>query len=104
MHPFEGSSGLGVRTVAITRGPSAKTVPVANDRSWIVGEDAWHWRQIANVTVDDAEESENRGLVGGDAVEIAHNHYAKENSAVRTSVLLRHRPNFYVSIANRCAI
>jgi hypothetical protein len=43
-------------------------------------------------------------LVGGDAVEIAHNHYAKENSAVRTSVLLRHRPNFYVSIANRCAI
>jgi hypothetical protein len=30
-----------------------------------------HWRQVADVSVDDAEERADRFLVGGDAVEIA---------------------------------
>jgi hypothetical protein len=38
----------------------------------IVGKDARHWRQIADVSVHDAEQRNDRGLVGGDAVEVAH--------------------------------
>jgi hypothetical protein len=37
-----------------------------------VREDTGHWRQIANIAVDDAEQRDDRGLVGGDVVEIAH--------------------------------
>jgi hypothetical protein len=43
---------------------------VAHDRSGIVGEDAGHRRQVADVSIYDAEQIDDRGLVGGDAVEI----------------------------------
>jgi len=33
---------------------------------------ARHWRQVADVVVDRAEEGDDGGLVGGDAVKIAH--------------------------------
>jgi hypothetical protein len=38
----------------------------------IVREDAGHRRQVADVTIDNTKERSNRGLVGGDAVEVAH--------------------------------
>jgi hypothetical protein len=33
-------------------------------------EHAGHWRQVADVTVDDAEQRDDRGLVRGDRIEI----------------------------------
>jgi hypothetical protein len=50
----------------------AHTARVAHDRGRVVQENARHWRQLADVAVDDAEQRANRFLVGGDAVEIAH--------------------------------
>src|SRR5215831_14186853 len=47
-------------------------VGVADDRRGIVREDARHRRQAADVAVDDAEQRDDRGLVGCDAVEVAH--------------------------------
>jgi len=38
----------------------------------IVGEDTRHRRQVADVAVDDAEQVDDRLLVRGDAVEVAH--------------------------------
>ncbi len=35
----------------------------------IVREDAGYWREVADVAVDHAEQGDDRGLVGGDAVE-----------------------------------
>jgi hypothetical protein len=49
--------------------PSAEQVIT---RSWIIREDAGHRLQVADLAVDDAEECEDGGLVGGDAVEVAH--------------------------------
>jgi len=50
----------------------ALTARVAHDRGRVVRENAQHWRQVADVAVDDAEQRADRFLVGGDAVEIAH--------------------------------
>jgi hypothetical protein len=44
---------------------------IANHRRWVVREHARHRRQIADVVVYHAEERDDRGLVGGDAVEVA---------------------------------
>ena len=38
----------------------------------IIGKDPRHRRQVADVAVDHPKERYDRGLVGGDAVEIAH--------------------------------
>jgi hypothetical protein len=45
-------------------------VGVARDRRGIVRKDAGHRRRVADVAVDHAEEREDGGLVGGDALEI----------------------------------
>ena len=45
---------------------------LADDRRGTIGKYTGHWRQIADVAVDHPEEGGDRGLVGGDAVEIAH--------------------------------
>jgi hypothetical protein len=45
---------------------------VADHWSWIVWEDAGHLREVADIAVDHAEEREDGGLVGRDAVEVAH--------------------------------
>jgi precorrin-3B methylase len=42
--------------------PSAEQVIT---RSWIIREDAGHRLQVADLAVDDAEECEDGGLVGG---------------------------------------
>jgi len=49
-------------------GPAAG---VADHRGRVVGKHARHRRQIADVTVDDAEQRDDRGLVGCDGIEIA---------------------------------
>ena len=54
-------------------------VSVAYHRGRVVGEDARHWRQVADVAVDHAKERNDGGLIRGDAVEIAH----KPNAADR---------------------
>src|ERR1700741_4722645 len=61
--PVLGGGGMPQRIVTIS-------VPA----SWrgVVREHARHWRQVADVAVDDAKESDNRGLVSSDAVKIAH--------------------------------
>ena len=46
-----------------------------NHRSRIVRKRAGHRREVAYVPIDDAEERDDRGLVGGDAVEVAHDGY-----------------------------
>ena len=38
----------------------------------VIGKHTRHRRQVADVAVDHAEEGDDRGLVGGDAVEVAH--------------------------------
>ena len=45
---------------------------VADHRRRKIGKHTCHRRQIADVAVDDAEQRDDRGLVGGDAVEVAH--------------------------------
>ena len=49
----------------------APALSVADHRSRVVGKHARHWRQVADVAVDDAEQRDDRGLVGGDGIEIA---------------------------------
>ena len=44
---------------------------VADDGSRIVGKPTRHRRQIADVAVDNPEQRDDRGLVGGDAVQVA---------------------------------
>ena len=46
-------------------------MPSADHRSWEVREDAGHRREVADVTVDDAEEPDDRFLVRRDRIEIA---------------------------------
>jgi len=50
----------------------ATGVGVADDRCGIIREDTGHRRQVADIAVDHAEQRDDGGLVGGDAVEIAH--------------------------------
>jgi hypothetical protein len=54
------------------RGELAALGSVAHDRSRIVRKHPGHRRQIADVSVDDAEQCDNGGLVRRDRVEIAH--------------------------------
>ena len=56
------------RAMASSR-PSA---PLRTIGAWIVGKDARHRRQIADVSVHDAEQRDDGSLVGGDRIEIAH--------------------------------
>ena len=51
---------------------SVPVLVVADHRRGIVREDAGHGREVAEIAVDDAEWRDDRGLVSGDAVEIAH--------------------------------
>jgi hypothetical protein len=53
------------------RGQLGPVVGVADHRRRIVRKDARHRRQVADVTVDNAKQRDDCGLVGGDAVEIA---------------------------------
>ena len=50
----------------------APGVGVADHRSRIIRKHARHRCEVADIAVDDAEQRDDRGLVGGDAVEIAH--------------------------------
>jgi hypothetical protein len=50
----------------------ATRVCVAHHRSRVIGKHARHWREVAYIAVGNAEECGDGGLVGGDAVEIAH--------------------------------
>jgi len=43
---------------------------VANDWRRIDGKDLGHWRQVAGVAINDAEQSADGGLIGRDRVEI----------------------------------
>jgi hypothetical protein len=45
---------------------------VADDGRGIVRKHARNRRKIADIAIDDAEQRDDGGLVGGDAVEIAH--------------------------------
>jgi hypothetical protein len=72
-----------VLRMLVTGGPpifGGGATPQRDNRSRIVWKHAGHRRQVADVAVDDAEQRDDRGLAGGDAVEIAHSrvsHYAK---------------------------
>ena len=65
--------------------------------SRVVGKDTGYRRQIADIAVDHAEECDDRGLVCGDAVEIAHSpkqsdHSIRSNkylAAMRRSLRMR---------------
>jgi hypothetical protein len=46
-----------------------------DDGRWPVGEDGRHRRQVADVTIDDAEQRGDCRLIGGDRIEIAHSPY-----------------------------
>jgi hypothetical protein len=48
-----------------------RRTPNAQRIGFSLGKDARHRRQVADVAVDHAEQRDDRGLVGGDAVEIA---------------------------------
>jgi len=43
-----------------------------HDRHRIIGKHTGHRREVADVPVHDAEQRDDRGLVGGDRIEIAH--------------------------------
>jgi len=47
-------------------------VGVADHRRRVIRKHAGHRRQVADVAVDHAKQRDDGGLVGGDAVEIAH--------------------------------
>ena len=66
-------------------------VGVADHRSRVIREYARHRWQIANVTIDHAEEGDDGGLVGGDAVEIAHYRQASFWAAVYSAPSTRGR-------------
>lgn len=51
---------------------AAFTFVRAHDRRFPIGKHSGHRRQIADVPIHDAEKSGDGGLIGGDAVEIAH--------------------------------
>jgi hypothetical protein len=46
-------------------------VGIADHRSRVVRKDTRHGRLVADITVDDADERDDGGLVSGDAVEVA---------------------------------
>ena len=54
------------------RPPSAAVVSVADDRRGIVWKHSRHGREVADLAVDHAKQIDDRGLVGCDAVEVAH--------------------------------
>jgi hypothetical protein len=54
----------------------------------IVREDTRHRREVADVAVDHSEEGDDRGLVRGDAVEIAHHATAGRPEEARSKRLL----------------
>jgi hypothetical protein len=45
---------------------------IADHRRGIVREYPGHRRKVADIAVEDAEERDDRGLVGGDRIEVAH--------------------------------
>ena len=47
-------------------------VGIADHGGGVLGKHAWHRREIADVSVDDAEEGDDGRLVGCDRIEIAH--------------------------------
>jgi len=57
-------------------------------RCWIVRKHARHWWQIADAAVDHAEHRDDRGLVGGDAVEVAHISAGSVYCAIRRAACL----------------
>ena len=60
--------GMPHRAVASSR-PSA---PLRTIGACVVRKHARHRREVADVSVDDAKQRDDGGLVGGDRVEIAH--------------------------------
>ena len=73
----EGNSGVCAPIVSLAR--------VAEHRSKIVGKNAGHWLQVTDIAIDHAEQCDDGGLVGGDAVEIAHKAYCEEPLAAKSS-------------------
>jgi hypothetical protein len=59
------------------------TASIAHDRRGIVGKHAGHWRQIADVPVDDSEQRDDGGLVRGDRIEIPHAEVLKDERSHR---------------------
>jgi hypothetical protein len=50
---------------------SSRPLSVLTDhRSRIIWKHARHRREVADIAVDDAEQRDDRGLIGGDAVEV----------------------------------
>jgi 2-phospho-L-lactate guanylyltransferase (CobY/MobA/RfbA family) len=69
----QGTNLLRLRGDPPSRGSKLSSVgSVAHDRSLVVRKHARHRSQIADVSVDDAKQRDNGGLVGGDRIEIAH--------------------------------
>jgi hypothetical protein len=62
-----GGDGMPQRIIVSSVPPSVLRITGAE-----VGKDARHWRKVADVAIDHAEERDDGGLVGRDAVEIAH--------------------------------
>jgi hypothetical protein len=61
-----------------------------NHRSRIVRKHAGHRRKIADVAIDHAKQRDDRGLVGGDAVEVAH---ARKQTELGPAKLLEQKLN-----------
>jgi hypothetical protein len=53
-------------------GQLATGAGVSNDRRGIIRKHARHRRQVADIAIDDAVQRDDGGLVGCDAVEVAH--------------------------------
>jgi hypothetical protein len=45
---------------------------IADDRGRIIRKHARHRREVADVAIDDAEQRDDRGLVGGDVIKVTH--------------------------------
>ena len=55
---------------ACTKGPNLGTLLALTLANF--GKHAGHRCEVADIAVDDAEQRDDRGLVGGDGIEIAH--------------------------------
>jgi hypothetical protein len=72
--PGRGSGSLAQRIIASSRPVSVlMTGAGKSGNTPVIG------RQVADIAVDHAEQCDDRGLVGGDAIEVAHGRQAKPN-------------------------
>jgi hypothetical protein len=52
----------------------------ADDRGWIIGKHAGHWRQVADVAVDDAEQRDDDAKKSDGCIEKASQHRSKRKT------------------------